>query len=471
MIMDEFLTDIHISVFKEYLKHQHIDGIETKYEILTHYDQIKFTTSFGHATVVFNKKNIMELTVINDLQDKPIFYLHFLLKNLSHMLKLYNEMLDVLKSLTSEPPTRILLTCSGGMTTGYFAEKINEAVELLNLNMTADAIGYTNVYNVATDYDIILVAPQISYIRPQLQQILPEKLILEIPTKIFAAYDAASMIRIIAKELDRNTVSREEKTVYPINKYLTSKGKILSIVLIREANRSQLIYYLYDENSNVLSSNRILRKTVSEDDICDIIDTLLLDHPDILSIGISLPALFDDDTKIVKINYFYRDITINIEKIKQRYKQDIHFDNDMNTAVVGCYVTQDEYKNIVALYQPTLYKAGVGIVINGQLVKGLHNVAGEMQYMPLRLSDDVSTLSSTPEGSIELVGKEILSLISTIAPEAVYVFCKLLLDENALYNYLRGYVPEKYIPKIIISEAMIKHCILGQKLLCQEDMK
>lgn len=469
--MDEFLVDINISVFKEYLKHQHYDDIKTEYEILRHYDQIKLTTDYGHATVAFNKKNILELTVINDVQNKPIFYLHFLFKNMSHVLKLYNEMLDVLKALTNEPTKRILLTCSGGMTTGFFAEKINEACELLNVNMTADAIGYNNVYNVASGYDIILVAPQVSYILNQLKQVLPDKLIIEIPPKIFAAYDAGSMIRIIVNEFENKTITREEKTVYPINKYLKSKGKILSIVLIRESNRSNLVYYLYDENSNVLSSNRILRKTVSEDDICDIIDTLLLDHPDILSIGISLPALFDDDAKVVKINYFYRDITINIDKIRHKYKQAVHFDNDMNTAVVGCYVTQEEYKNIVALYQPTLYKAGVGIIINGQLIKGLNNAAGEMQYMPLRLSDDVSVLSSTPEGSVELVGKEILSLISTIAPEAVYVFCKLLLDENALYDYLKSYVPEKYIPKIIISEAMIKHCILGQKLLCQEDMK
>lgn len=49
--------------------------------------------------------------------------------------------------------------------------------------------------------------------------------------------------------------------------------------------------------------------------------------------------------------------------------------------------------------------AGSGIIVNGQLVRGMDHLAGEVALLPLNLSEDYLTLANTPEGTLELVSK------------------------------------------------------------------
>ena len=52
------------------------------------------------------------------------------------------------------------------------------------------------------DYDIIMLAPQISYLLPQVEVLLPEKDIVVIPTKIFAMNDFSGALMIINELLE-----------------------------------------------------------------------------------------------------------------------------------------------------------------------------------------------------------------------------------------------------------------------------
>ena len=54
----------------------------------------------------------------------------------------------------------------------------------------------------AKDYDIIMLAPQISYLLPQVEVLLPEKDIVVIPTKIFAMNDFSGALMIINELLE-----------------------------------------------------------------------------------------------------------------------------------------------------------------------------------------------------------------------------------------------------------------------------
>lgn len=49
------------------------------------------------------------------------------------------------------------------MTTGFFAQKLNEGVQLLNKDFEFNAVSYGNLYDEAKDYDVILLAPQVSF--------------------------------------------------------------------------------------------------------------------------------------------------------------------------------------------------------------------------------------------------------------------------------------------------------------------
>ena len=52
------------------------------------------------------------------------------MNTLKHAVSLFNEMITCLLKLDYEAKTKVLLCCSGGLTTSYFAQEINKASKL-----------------------------------------------------------------------------------------------------------------------------------------------------------------------------------------------------------------------------------------------------------------------------------------------------------------------------------------------------
>ena len=57
----------------------------------------------------------------------------------------------------------ILLTCTTGLTTSYYAYLLEEYFQKNHLDITIDAVGYQELEHIQNKYDYIFVAPQISY--------------------------------------------------------------------------------------------------------------------------------------------------------------------------------------------------------------------------------------------------------------------------------------------------------------------
>lgn len=89
---------------------------------------------------------------------------------------------------------KILLSCSGGLTTSYFAYSIQEMMNHRDLGIQVDAVGYSDIDNVANEYDIILLAPQIAYMLPEYREKYGNK-VMTIETVDFATSDFERIIQ------------------------------------------------------------------------------------------------------------------------------------------------------------------------------------------------------------------------------------------------------------------------------------
>lgn len=65
---------------------------------------------------------------------------------------------------------------------------------LLKVNACFQAIGIEKIEEVSKKYDIILLAPQVSYYCTLLQNKFKNQVVLKIPTRIFVTYDAIKLI-------------------------------------------------------------------------------------------------------------------------------------------------------------------------------------------------------------------------------------------------------------------------------------
>lgn len=468
--MDEFLRDIHTSIFKEWILLQK----ENDYEISLDPQRdnvISIKTKYSYSEVIFNEMNIIELSVTNLTNDEVEFYLHFQMKTMKHAIELFYEMLESIKKLIHKPITKILLSCSGGLTTSYFASKMNEAAKLLFLDYKVDAIGYNELFNVGDQYDIIMLAPQISYMHAKVQEILKDQIVLKIPSPVFAKYDVGKTLSIIMEaRRKKKEKGIDKKNPISLKMVQHHNTKILCLSLIRNSERVHIVYRLYNEDNQILLDNEIIKIRMSIQDIFDIIDTIIIQYSDVQLIGLSTPGIINDGyiystnvNGLEDINFY--------EKFKERYSQKLVISNDVNAVAVGYYASQDQYSSLSFLFQPISYYSGVGNIVDGKLLQGYCHIAGEVQYLPLELSADKLILNKTPEGALELVAKTLVSVISLLGPELIVYCCGLIPQIEELKKEIEKYIPKEYIPDIKKIDYLQNYILLGQMILCAQSYK
>lgn len=208
--MDEFLRQINISVFRQWIMNQSKENFEV-YQT-SDPDIIAIETISSYTEISFNDMDIIEFVVNNKHNQRVEFYIHFQMNTLSHAVGLYNEMLECIHNTNSASGTKILLCCSGGLTTGMYKDDLNRAAELLGLDYDFSAVSYTNLYEIGANYDVILLAPQISYEHSKVIQAFKDAVVIKIPPKVFAKYNVTEMLSIIDKEMKSFKNRKESKT-------------------------------------------------------------------------------------------------------------------------------------------------------------------------------------------------------------------------------------------------------------------
>lgn len=464
--MDDFLSEIHTLIFRKWICYQK----SNQYQIYVNCQDeniIHIESEYGMGEVTFNPMNIIELKVINKITQEVDFYLHFQMKTMKHAVVLFHEMIESITSLSHKPMLKVLLSCSGGLTTSYFAQKMNEAVQLLGFDMEISAIGYNQLFQIGKQYDVILLAPQISYLHAKVQDILKEQIVLKIPPQVFAKYDVGKMLSLII-DASLNQKEKEQTKVNPLTLKIDvhHQHKILCLSIFKNKERIHIAYRLYQKNG-VLLDNEIIKYNIVLQDIYDALDTVIIQHPDISMIGMSIPGIINNG--LLSSSYIHDIENNEIEKaFTKKYTQKIIITNDVNAAAVGFYVTQKEYHSLMFLFQPISLYAGAGIIINGQMICGYHNFAGEVKFLPTQLSDTQLNLSQTPEGTLELVSKTILTAMCIIAPQVVVIFSELIPDVLELNKEIEKNLNKNDIPKIIKVDNMLEYTLLGQMVLCTQ---
>lgn len=278
---------------------------------------------------------------------------------------------------------------------------------------------------------------------------------------------------ILQELIDDNKVKKEmlkdnDKITecYSLNKDFC---RFLTISIIKEFRRVNIIYRISNLADEIIYSDEVIKKVVKINDIYDVINIVLVRFDNIKVIGISIPGIINDgkvtSTGLVNFN----DIDLYL-LLKNKYDQKIILGNDVNVAAIGFYLTQESYQNVCLLFQPGDGYGGVGTVINGQLLTGKTNCAGEVQYLPLSNEDQLKLLQ-TPDGTIELLSKIVACLTAIVNPEIVAISCTNLEKASDLDDCLATMIPAKYLPRIVKISNLSKYVLNGLQYICKESLK
>ncbi|MCJ7702068.1 MAG: ROK family transcriptional regulator [Anaerolineales bacterium] len=144
-----------------------------------------------------------------------------------------------------------------------------------------------------------------------------------------------------------------------------------------------------DFNGDLLHEIRFDHHETQEEEsldlLCEVIDQLLAFAQTttlpVRGIGIGVPGVVQPDTGIVSIApaLDWKDYPLK-SRLEERYEFPIAIENDVNLAALGemWFGASDDENNLVLLTIGT--GIGAGVIINGAVYSGSHNMAGEVGY-------------------------------------------------------------------------------------------
>ncbi len=155
----------------------------------------------GRVKLWFN--NIVEEEIYNE-DNENLFYLHFQIANLLQCSTLFEEFYKVLLNYVEKPTIKVILCCSGGLTTSLFSIRLQELSDLHGYSIKFDAQGIQMLSNVYKDYDAVFLAPQIAYKVPSTIKTVKNKIPVEaLNTADFATNNFSNVLDAIVNTLER----------------------------------------------------------------------------------------------------------------------------------------------------------------------------------------------------------------------------------------------------------------------------
>lgn len=442
-------------------------------------DKIRLETTHSLAEVNFypyeDDREICELRITQKGEDDSSFFLHFMLDELDRAQELFDDMATALAESEEHDTTRVLLCCTSALTTTLFATKMGEVARTLGLDYEFSALSYDRALLAASSYDAVLLAPQVAHLRQEMAARNPGTMVFEIPGQVFGSYDAAAAVRLLMHALRDDALEQGMALLEPIRN-LRNHYRILVITLFSLRKGSRLGYRLYDHGKPILEG--LVRKPrLDFRDIEDLMETMGARSVDLKSldaVGIAAPGIVSKGS--VRLPGLDEG-GINLgPHLTKRFNVPFYVDNNCNAAAVACYVSQSEY-NSVSFFRQEFghFAGGLGTVLNGRVVRGNKNLAGEPKFFEHRFAYEPYTSYDdarwTAEGMFQIATNVCTATISIVSPEALYVAVDTVDDVDALRAELAHELGDEFVPAIYLVSDYIERVYLGELALCVQKLR
>lgn len=247
--------------------------------------------------------------------------------------------------------------------------------------------------------------------------------------------------------------------------YNANYSYIACIYVSNEGGIYKTIHVVTNLAGKILEEISMEVEVINYEVIDSLISKLICSYENIKAIGIGVPGIIHkgeigscDIKELIDIPLATR--------LKAKYGLQITVENDMNLISYGFYKRQnyDEDKTIAVVIFPKDNCSGAGIIVEGHIIRGNTNFAGEVSYLPFdHLREEQIMKITHREVYFPLIVKTIASIIAVINPETIVVTGGLIRSDMIIdiSNSCETFIPHAHMPQIIIQENMQSDYIYG----------
>lgn len=184
-----------------------------------------------------------------------------------------------------------------------------------------------------------------------------------------------------------------------------------------------------------------------------VVDPVMERNPAVRAISFGLPGI-ELDGSIVALDYPDLVGVSFVSHFERRYDCVVLFENDVNAAVYGRSLESGAAASEAYLYFPAKYPPGAGIRIDGRIIKGRRNFAGEVGRLPLDIPWGDAVLIESFDRCVAAVARVIASITAVIAPESVVLFGEFLTGRHlaAVIATCTELLPEGMVPALSLAD-------------------
>lgn len=229
------------------------------------------------------------------------------------------------------------------------------------------------------------------------------------------------------------------------------------IIAQAEDGKYYLNNFIVDAAQQVIFHHKVEYKSIGAQEFIDQISSMREQYPNIKALGISIPGVVDKGEIVYCVDIPSLNDTPILNALKAQCELPIVIDNCMNLAAIGFYNGQNYQKGTSIVYMEFTKQLGpgAGIIVDGRLVKGITNFAGEISFLPLGVPrEDIPSLYDNEDSFCSLVAKSIICAIAIINPKTIALtgspFHKGLLP--VLYEMCSLHIPKQHMPDLVLVE-------------------
>lgn len=191
---------------------------------------------------------------------------------------------------------------------------------------------------------------------------------------------------------------------------------------------------------------------ISVKEIDQVLTKLIDLYPKIEVLSLGVPGVYQKG--VIGICDFDKLSHLHLhEYLSERFHRIVTIENDVNSAALGYYhkINNDNPKSLVYIYYPQDGMAGAGIIVNGRVIKGHNNFAGEVSYMPLGVErEQQGVIQKEPDKFVQLASKTVLAVNSLLNPAKVVFIGQWFTEDltHRIRNIVSENTPAGHIPQI-----------------------
>lgn len=144
-----------------------------------------FDNARQHGEILFYPHQLIEEIITEN--NETTFYLYYRFIDYRHACKMFQAMMQALHP--QEPVLRVMICCSGGLTSAFFVTKMRRYIDLNKIPMKMMAGSVSEIAEMSSQSDLIMVAPQMRYALNKIKKKAGHIPVVPIKPAVFAAYD------------------------------------------------------------------------------------------------------------------------------------------------------------------------------------------------------------------------------------------------------------------------------------------